>query len=196
MTQAEEALDEMAEMMDPDDVAFLKAQSRRSNGKRKHGDNDSESENDLEINALEKRAKVNAYQEAEDEGDKKDLLPIRTKQGWVQRSAKVEHQADEEEEEDAEVGDDTNGAHEESEDTDEEEQEDIKGQEFSVIELLAKRREFIAEKKTEIGSMASNFLELPHERVTVLEKLVKMVSSKESQGTIIILFSIYSISFS
>ena len=185
MTQAEEALDEMAEMMDPDDVAFLKAQSRRSNGKRKHGDDDSDSENDLEINALEKRAKVNAYQDAEDEGDKKDFLPIRTKQGWVQRSAKVEHQADEEEEEeeDAEVGDDTNGAHEEAEDTDEEEQEEIKGQEFSVIELLAKRREFIAEKKTEIGSMASNFLELPHERVTVLEKLVKMVSStKDSQG--------------
>ena len=179
-------MDEMAEMMDPDDVAFLKAQCRRSNGhKRKHGqDDDEDSDNELEINALEKRAKVNAYQ-AEDQDnpeDKKDLLPIRTKQGWVQRSAKVQQQPEEGEDQ-AEEGGETNGNHEEEESSEEEADEDIKGQEFSVIELLAKRREYIAEKKTEIGSMASNFLEVPHERVTVLEKLVKMVSaSKDSQG--------------
>ena len=57
-----------------------------------------------------------------------------------------------------------------------------------MIELVAKRREYIAEKKTEVGSMASNFLEVPHERVNVLEKLVKMVpssagSNKDNQGT-------------
>ena len=66
-------------------------------------------------------------------------------------------------------------------------QEEIRGKEFSVIELVAKRREYLAEKKTEVGSMASNFLEVPHERVNVLEKLVKMVpssagSNKDNKG--------------
>ena len=53
-------------------------------------DSDEESDDDdnLELNALEKRAKTAATQQQNgevDEEDRKDLLPVRTKQGWVQR---------------------------------------------------------------------------------------------------------------
>ena len=51
-------------------------------------DEESDEDDDLELNALEKRAKTAATQQQNgevDEEDRKDLLPVRTKQGWVQR---------------------------------------------------------------------------------------------------------------
>ena len=51
-------------------------------------DDESDEDDNLELNALEKRAKTAATQQQNgevDEEDRKDLLPVRTKQGWVQR---------------------------------------------------------------------------------------------------------------
>ena len=51
-------------------------------------DEESDEDDNLELNALEKRAKTAATQQQNgevDEEDRKDLLPVRTKQGWVQR---------------------------------------------------------------------------------------------------------------
>jgi len=204
--QEEEALEEMVDMMDPEDVAFLRAQSAKARSSGKKGrnkrsrsdgeDSDEESDEDdnLELNALEKRAKTAATQQQNgevDEEDRKDLLPVRTKQGWVQRSTIMPASEPEEDEVNGEgevdgAKDEDSGDDSGSEDEDDG-QEEIRGKEFSVIELVAKRREYLAEKKTEVGSMASNFLEVPHERVNVLEKLVKMVpssagSNKDNKG--------------
>merc|ERR1712228_350504 len=52
---------------------------------------------------------------------------------------------------------------------------------FSVIDIVAKRRLIIQQAKIQIGSMASNFLEAPEERVQVLEKLVKLVTEDISE---------------
>jgi len=184
-----EALDEMVEMMDPEDVAFLKAQAARSQAAsqkkkgRKGGsdDGDDDEEEDLERNALEKRAKAEDFQRESGE-ERKTMLPVRTKQGWVQRSIAVN--GDAANGHDGEGEDEGEDVEEEEASDDEEEEEDLdlKDQQFSVIELMAKRRQFITEKKLEIGSMASNFLELPEERLNVLEKLVKMVSGGGEVG--------------
>ena len=51
-------------------------------------DEESDEDDNLELNALEKRAKTAATQQQNgevDEEDRKDLLPVRPKQGWVQR---------------------------------------------------------------------------------------------------------------
>ena len=134
--------------MDSEDVAFLTKAA---------GKNSVEA---MEAKAVRRHAKADENRE-----EKRALLPIRTKQGWVQRSAPVE---------------DTNGV-EEHQETDEEpeeseEENEWANREISVVELIAKRREFIAQQKVEMGSMASNFLEAPQERINVLEKLVKLVS--------------------
>merc|ERR1711994_132936 len=42
-----------------------------------------------------------------------------------------------------------------------------------------RRKELLAERKVHIGSLASNFLEAPQERMINLEKLVKLVDSDQ-----------------
>ena len=43
----------------------------------------------------------------------------------------------------------------------------------SVIHILAKRQKLIEENKIQIGSMATNFLENPEERMFLLDRLIR-----------------------
>ena len=106
------------------------------------------------------------------------LLPIKTKLGVKQRLEEVEQAEEtsdrEEEPEEGEISEDKCGSEDEHEDMDV-----VRGKEVSVVELYAKRKEILADRKLTIGSLASNFLEAPEERVINLEKLVRLVDSEQ-----------------
>ena len=55
--------------------------------------------------------------------------------------------------------------------------EDLKGAETTVLSLVSQREAALLNFKVQIGSMASNFLENPNERIYVLERLVAAVDS-------------------
>ena len=57
-------------------------------------------------------------------------------------------------------------------DQDENDQPD-KQKSVSVIHILAKRQKLIEENKIQIGSMATNFLENPEERMFLLDRLIR-----------------------
>ena len=55
---------------------------------------------------------------------------------------------------------------------------------MSVIEILAKRKELIEEAKIQIGSMATNFLENPEERVFLLDKLMRFMTLGHNDSSV------------
>jgi len=116
-----------------------------------------------------------ALQRFQTENDKtkniKMMLPVKTKDGVKTRTIE-----EEEEESDEEAEDETPM---EEDGKDEEEDVAMPGPEVSVAELYARRKELLNDKKVTIGSLASNFIEAPEERIMNLEKLVKMVDAEE-----------------
>lgn len=48
----------------------------------------------------------------------------------------------------------------------------------SVIDIVANRKNLLYEAKVQIGSMASSFLELPEERLHILQRFLKMMSGQ------------------
>ena len=176
----DEALDELAEQISGSDLKYIK--KINIGEKRKHdsdGDEESDNEDDEEeLGHLERSAVQRIETEKNSEKQVRGLLPIKTKSGVKQRVEEVEEEndnLDEAGEEDSDSGavedDDDGGIHDAfdeitSKDT------------VSVVELYAKRKEIIAEKKVTIGSLASNFLENPEERIINLEKLVKIVGDE------------------
>ena len=54
---------------------------------------------------------------------------------------------------------------------------DLRGAETMVLSLVSQREAALRAFKVQIGSMASNFLENPNERIYVLERLVAAVDS-------------------
>ena len=176
----EEALQQLADSVSGKDAAFLN--SVLAGKKRKAVDDDEEAdsgdESDEEgLGALERGAVARIQMERDSEKKVKGLLPIKTKDGVKQRVEEVQDSdAEEEEEEDGEesgLGMEDSGAEEE------EEGEEEVMEEVSVVELYAKRKELLSERKVHIGSLASNFLEAPQERMINLEKLVKLVDSDQ-----------------
>merc|ERR1712142_204427 len=105
------------------------------------------------------------------------LLPIKTKQGVKQRVEEVE----ELEQEDIALDAEEEKSDEDSDD-DHKEEPLVTGQEVSVVELYAQRKEVLADRKITIGSLASNFLECPQDRIINLEKLVRMVDSDQPRA--------------
>ena len=102
--------------------------------------------------------------------EQRGLLPIKTKKGLVVKTMDVEEN---EEDGDQEM---------EEEEVEEEEEEaslvNGRGQERTVLSLLSEREETLEELKTQIGSMATSFLEDPEERMYLLEKLVQMIDKQ------------------
>ena len=178
----EDALDELAEEIASKDVKYL--QNLHAGVKRKHDDgSEGESDEEDDIGELERAAIVRIGTEKSNEKQVKGLLPIKTKSGVKQRVEEVDE--DDEDEEDG--NDDEN--QEEGNDSDAEaedsfEKEITEGQQYSVVELYAKRKEIIAEKKITIGSLASNFLENPEERIINLEKLVKIIGGGDLPASV------------
>jgi len=194
----EEALDELADMIDPDDLQFLKekASTRNSeyemlrkvdiNSKKNGLKNTSINENMLdeyELKALERQSAEDSFKLAQEEkdGKKRPLLPIRTKEGWQSRSAKAVSNNFEEDDEMQ------NGSHESDDESDisstnSSTSNAILSEPISVIDIVAKRSMVIHKAKIQIGSMASNFVEAPEERIQVLEKLVKLVTEDPAEA--------------
>jgi len=174
----EDALDELAEQITGSDLSYLK--KINPGEKRKHADSDGE-ENDEEeddedevIGQHERAALLRLEDEKNNEKQVRGLLPIKTKTGVKQRVEEVEDEDEEIDEEDDELGDG-----EEEVDEGDEFDEAMKKGSVSVVELYAKRKQLIAEKKVTIGSLASNFLENPEERIINLEKLVKILGAED-----------------
>ena len=197
----EEALEEMADMIDPDDLLFLKqkASSKSSeyellskvkgnmneNGILKPPLNRENAIDDYEMKALERQSAEENFKRTQEEmdGKKRPLLPIRTKEGWQQRSGKAI---------DSDSEDDSDTMHDESQDLENElDTPSVTSEKsnaytnlnkpISVIDIVAKRRIIIHQAKIQIGSMASNFVEAPEERIQVLEKLIKLVSEDPTE---------------
>ena len=182
----EAALDQLAEEISGKEADYLA--NLHGGVKRKHESEEEQSDdedNEEELGEMEREAMKRIEFEKNNEKQVRGLLPIKTRDGVKQRveekeetdgeQSGQEEEDEEEEEEDGEdddIGDDSLG-HEVS-----------SGQQYSVVELYAKRKEIIAEKKVTIGSLASNFLEAPEERIINLEKLVKMFGSGNLPKTV------------
>jgi len=167
----DEALDELAEDLPQEERDFI----NRMNRKRKKGGVEEEEEEELEN--MEEGA-VNRYHN-EQQGVKKvkAMLPIKTKDGLKERHIELEENADEEEEE--EVPQPKVAKALTAKQVAEAEDGINPGDEVSLVELYAKRKMLLREKKLVIGSLASGFLELPEERIMNLEKVVKLVDTEQ-----------------
>ncbi len=162
----------MAEMMDPEDLEYLKKNASRSKAfkvdtakesKKKadsesdDGENESEDEDmdDFESNAVKR---ITDAKMAEKSDKKRDLLPVRSKDGWEQRSMEVEDQP-------SDSGNSENEENSEDEEAMEEDDDLEKDKPVSVLDIMAKRRQLIEETKLKIGRFVLSFK-------TVLIKLI------------------------
>ena len=184
----EAALEQLAETISGNDVEYLK--NLHGNLKRKHDsdeeeneDDEDKEENDDELGEMERKAMNRIEFEKNNEKQVRGLLPIKTRDGVKQRIEEMEDT-------DGEGSGEDSGEEEDEDDDDLEDGADdlghevSSGQQYSVVELYAKRKEIIAEKKVTIGSLASNFLEAPEERIINLEKLVKMFGSEDQPKSV------------
>jgi hypothetical protein len=148
----EDALDELAEQITGSDLSYLKKINPRVKRKHEQSDgeeNDEEEEEDEDevIGQHERAALLRLEDEKNNEKQVRGLLPIKTKTGVKQRVEEVESG-----EEDVEEEDDESGEDEEGDDEGDEFDEALKKGSVSVVELYAKRKQLIAEKKVTIGS--------------------------------------------
>lgn len=162
------------DMMDEDDALML---HRLSKGKGATVRGDSYDEDD-DLADMEEEA-VKRYEERRGTGKvERALLPTKTKEGVHMKTVEVE---DKEEEDSDEEGEDEEEAMDDQEDEEDGEQDDglvLDGQgSKSVVSLLAEREEALAKLKLRVGTLASNFVEAPEERMHQLDKLVKMIDA-------------------
>ena len=54
----------------------------------------------------------------------------------------------------------------------------------SVIDILAKRRHLLEKSKVQIGSMATNFLENPEERMFMLDRLIRFMTLGQNDSSV------------
>merc|ERR1712142_342866 len=141
------------------------------------GEDDDEDSDEEGLGAFERGALERLHNEKTTEKQIRGLLPIKTKQGVKQRVEEVE----ELEQEDIALDAEEEKSDEDSDD-DHKEEPLVTGQEVSVVELYAQRKEVLADRKITIGSLASNFLECPQDRIINLEKLVRMVDSDQPRA--------------
>jgi len=172
---ADAALDQLAEEISGKDAAYIKSMSRKRDFDSLEDDDEDSDEEGL--GAFERGALERLHNEKTTEKQIRGLLPIKTKQGVKQRVEEVE----ELEQEDIALDAEEEKSDEDSDD-DHKEEPLVTGQEVSVVELYAQRKEVLADRKITIGSLASNFLECPQDRIINLEKLVRMVDSDQPRA--------------
>ena len=129
----------------------------------------------LNTSILEKgeQKALERYQARNEETEKKQgqgLLPLKTKSGIIFQKQPNEDEEDEQAEEDDEM------------DEEEEEEEEPAKVPYapattSVLQLLSTREDLVRRLRMDVGSMASNFLERPDERLYLLEDLLKRLST-------------------
>lgn len=174
---ADAALDQLAEEITGKEAAYLQSVS----GKRKLDEDEESGEEDSDderIGALERGAIERIHLENTTGKQVRGLLPIKTKQGVKQRVEEVEGM----EEESAAEEDEDEASDGESDAEDVKEKPIVAGKEVSVVELYAQRKEILTDRKIHMGSLASNFLESPQDRIINLEKLVRMVDSDQPRA--------------
>jgi len=171
---AEAALDQLAEEITGKEAEYLKSIAGGLKRKLTDEESDDGETDDEQIGELERGALERIELENNNQKKVRGLLPIKTKDGVKQRIEEVDDIEDDSAGEDE--SDEENEEQNENEDNDE---PLVAGQQVSVVELYAKRKEILGERKITIGSLASNFLECPQERIINLEKLVKMVDSDQ-----------------
>lgn len=172
------AYKELADSISAEDAEFIrrtmgssKGHKRKAEAVEEKGDSSGDDDDEGAMHEYERLALQRFQTENDKTKNVKMMLPIKTKDGVKKRTIEQE-----EEESDEEAEDETAP---EEDDKVEEEDEAMPGPEVSVAELYAKRKELLNEKKITIGSLASNFIEAPEERIMNLEKLVKMVDADE-----------------
>lgn len=167
----DEVLDQLVQEMDEKEMDHvIKASRKRGRG----NDDDSDDFDEL----LEEGA-LNRIEKEDKESKKvKPMLPYLTKSGWKARTI-IEEGGEEEGEEEVEQEDqdgEEDGQEEVLEDIDEQTKA---GEQVSVIELYARRKALLHEKKMLIGTLASTFLESPEQKMSNLDNLVKLVDAPQ-----------------
>lgn len=144
-------VDDIMDMMDEDQKQFFQqttlngTESHKKANKRKREDEFEEEYNEELFNMELNKKKT------------RHLLPIKTKQGIIEKSVEVDYVSSDEEN---------------NEETNEEEEKEQPPQ--SVAEMYARRKQKIEELKALIGSSSSNILENPDERMEHISTVLKL----------------------
>jgi len=151
--------DEMLDMMDEEDIDyFAKKANKRPASNEDNGD--------IDVAKKNRRKNNNNHVDIEDEYDEelftknkdkkstRPLLPIKTREGIVERSIEIDELSDEEE--------------------DEEEEEEKEAEPLSMAEIYARRKQKIEELKAVIGSSSSSIIENPEERMENISAVLKL----------------------
>jgi len=136
-------------------------------------------EEEAALGAFEREAMKRIEDDRNSEKKVRGLLPIKTKDGVKQRVEEVESDEEEVEPDEGEAQEEDNDENEEQHKFEGDIDESVSGREVSVVELYVQRKELLQERKVHIGSLASNFLEAPQERIINLEKLIRLVDSDQ-----------------
>ena len=115
--------------------------------------------------------RIKDSQNDENSAKKRNLLPVRSENGWEQRTCDLDEVASDDES-DQEI----NGKNEDFVEDQVKKQEPV-----SVIGILAKRKQLLEESKLQIGSMATNFLENPQERMFLLDRLIRFMTLGQNE---------------
>ena len=174
------------DMMDPEDVEYIKKNANRGKAfniqttenskKRKFEENDEQNgdveDEDEGFDEYEQNAmkRIRDHMSNDNSSKTRNLLPVRSENGWEQRTCNVVDK-EENQNDDAESDLETEDKTENSTSDNAKQQEPV-----SVIGILAKRKRLLEESKLQIGSMATNFLENPEERMYLLDRLIKFMT--------------------
>jgi len=169
--ERDKAIEELAEDLPEEEREYIERMNRKR--KLKKGDEDAD------LDQAEEGALQRIYAERDSSKKMKAMLPIKTKDGLKERN--IEMSDAEEEEEEGEAAPPAAKGEDSDSETEPTETMVEAGKEVSMVELYAKRKEILQEKKIQIGSLASSFLEAPEERMMNLERLVKLVAAPQPE---------------
>ncbi|XP_065369233.1 nucleolar complex protein 3 [Calliphora vicina] len=191
----DELLDNVADMLDGEDLEFLQLKRGVKQRKRKHAGEDEAEHDDLKHSVgLEKQFAVDTALEEETKKIKVDLLPIKSRDGEIiTRSAQVDYKPKpkqkkiQETEEEA----DEEEAAEEYEDSDDDvvnddEESAIKAaaekKMISTTDLLIARQQEIERQKYRIGIICSGILEKPEDKMRNFNALYELMDEASNNG--------------
>lgn len=162
--------EDMIKMMDPEDLTYL-VEKKGAKRKRK-GEEEEEEEGEEDYESQER-----TFDQMHDGKKVKNLLPIKTDRGIIQRFRAVE---DEKEAEEPSEEQETEKGEEDAEEKEEGEEEKEEVPEVkSAVEFLIERQQKLDERKIKIGCLAANFIQHPEERLSGLSSLLHFLEESD-----------------
>lgn len=194
----DELLDNVADMLDGEDLEYLQLKRGVKQRKRKHAVDDEAEHDDIKYSVgLEKQFAVDTALEEESKKIKIDLLPIKSRDGEIiTRTTEVDYKPkpkvkkeEEQTEEQGEGGDTEDAVEYEDSDDDvvnDEEENAIKAAAekklISTTDLLIARQQEIERQKYRIGIICSGILEKPEDKMRNFNALYELMDETSQAG--------------